>query len=291
MALSSTSAASPLFDADIPTLIAAWEGSARDFLEVAEGLDDTEWSYATSCPGWTVGDIVAHVAGVDRDLAGDAPPTDEPDWEALPHVNRPFSRFTELRVAAARGTARADVVESLADVIERRTQQLQHGPTAVGTEVAGLGGSAAPLDRVLRLRAFDTWVHEQDIRRAVGRPGHLATVGARITADNLRTALPLVVGKKAGAEPGESVHLVVTGPIAFTRALLVDPDGRARFVPSGPTTDTTGENPTTRLTLAWETYMLLGCGRVDVETVTDAVDVDGDADLADRVLAAMSIAP
>ena len=37
--------------------------------------------------------------------------------------------------------------------------------------------------------------------------------------------------------------------------------------------------------------MLLGCGRVDVETVTDAVDVDGDADLADRVLAAMSIAP
>ena len=97
MALSSTSAASPLFDADIPTLIAAWEGSARDFLEVAEGLDDTEWSYATSCPGWTVGDIVAHVAGVDRDLAGDAPPTDEPDWEALPHVNRPFSRFRPAR--------------------------------------------------------------------------------------------------------------------------------------------------------------------------------------------------
>ena len=43
-------------------------------------------------------------------------------------------------------------------------------------------GSMFPFDRMIRMRTFDSWTHEQDIRRATGLPANLASPGAQVTA-------------------------------------------------------------------------------------------------------------
>ena len=53
--------------------------------------------------------------------------------------------------------------------------------------------------RFMQIRVFDCWLHEQDIRDAVGRPGHETGLAVEVVLDEMATALGFVVGKKAGA--------------------------------------------------------------------------------------------
>ena len=60
-------------------------------------------------------------------------------------------------------------------------------------------------------------MHEQDVRRAVGRPGGMDTAPARHTAEYLAESLGYVLGKKVGAPTGTSLVLDMEGsaPFAF----------------------------------------------------------------------------
>ena len=55
---------------------------------------------------------------------------------------------------------------------------------------------------LLRNRPLDVWMHEQDIRRAIGRPGGMDSAAAKHTADYLADSLPLVVAKRVAALQG-----------------------------------------------------------------------------------------
>jgi hypothetical protein len=92
--------------------------------------------------------------------------------------------------------------------------------------------------------------------------------------DEISTGLGFVVGKRAGAPQGSSVTFALTGPAG--RDVHVVVDGRAAVVPrlDGPATAT--------LRTDVLTFTRLAGGR---STDTGGVTVDGDADLAGRVLA------
>ena len=64
-----TDAGSPL-----ATLVAAWSSSADDVLALAGTLDEAEMAAATDLPGWTVQDVIAHLAALEAELAGDPVP-------------------------------------------------------------------------------------------------------------------------------------------------------------------------------------------------------------------------
>src|SRR3546814_15576711 len=84
---------------------------------------------------------------------------------------------------------------------------------------------------MLTLRVMDTWSHEQDIRRALGRPGHLT---GPVVAEALRywaQFLPFVVGKRAGAPDGSTVVFAV-GDEPTTAIEVVD--GLAREAAAAP---------------------------------------------------------
>src|ERR1700730_3920954 len=51
----------------------------------------------------------------------------------------------------------------------------------------------------MEIRIFDCWVHEQDIRRALDRPGHLEGPIADVAMARLSGSLGFVVGKRVGA--------------------------------------------------------------------------------------------
>ncbi|HEY8478653.1 MAG TPA: maleylpyruvate isomerase family mycothiol-dependent enzyme [Spirillospora sp.] len=263
------------------TEIAAWEQTVRSTLALAATFDDADWDRPTECPGWTVKDQVSHLVGIERDLLGDPPPDVEvPEFE---HLRNDFGRSLERAVHVRRPVPGPRVAEELAEVLERRLAQLPGiDPDGSVRLPDGRDGTYALL---MKVRAMDCWTHEQDIRRAVGRPGNLDGPAARCFWELLSRALPMVVARRAKAAPGQTVEFKISGPLAFDVAVRVDDDGRGGFVDPG---DGAG-GPTTELAMEWETYVRLAAGRAGPDAVT--VRTSGDRDLAARVLASMAVTP
>ena len=269
-------------DATFDELFAAWQSASADFIDLVTPLSQAEWDAPTALPGWSVGDIVAHVGWIEGMLIGEFDPPHEPDWSALPHAVTDFGKLTEVPVDLRRSWTREAVLIELADRISRRTAELESGARDASVEVMGPLGPA-PLGRVLRMRTLDTWVHEQDIRDALDRPGHLDTLGAQATASQLLPGLGKVWAKLAGAQPGQVLDVRITGPgIEGGAIVTVGDDGRARMV-GDDLLDQAGAADVT-LTMSWPAYLALSCGRGDAQPWRAQVGVSGDAELAARVL-------
>ena len=89
-----------------------------------------------------------------------------------------------------------DVVEELRAAIAMRRAQLDALPE--GAEVIGPIGRPHDLDRLLRMRIFDTWAHEQDIRAAIGVDGGWNTPAAAVAREQIVRALPYVWARNVG---------------------------------------------------------------------------------------------
>ena len=269
-------------DATFDELFAAWQLASADFIDLVTPLSQAEWDAPTALPGWSVGDIVAHVGWIEGMLIGEVDPPHEPDWSSLPHAVTDFGKITEVPVDLRRSWTREAVLIELADRIARRTAELESGPRDATVEVMGPLGPA-PLGRVLRMRTLDTWVHEQDIRDALGRPGHLDTLGAQATASQLLPGLGKVWAKLAGAQPGQVLDVRITGPgIEGGAVVAVGDDGRARSV-GDDLLDQAGA-ATVTLAMSWPAYLALSCGRGEPRPWRDQVVISGDEELAGRVL-------
>jgi uncharacterized protein (TIGR03083 family) len=269
-------------DATFDQLFAAWRSASADFIDLVTPLSQAEWDAPTALPGWSVGDIVAHIGWLEGLLMGEYDAPHEPDWSVLPHVQSDFGRITEIPVDLRRSWAREAVLVELADRVARRTVELEEGRRDAAAEVMGPFGPAS-LGRVLRMRTLDTWVHEQDIRDALARPGHLDTMGAQATAAQLLPGLGKVWAKLAGAQPGQVLDLRITGPgIEGGSIVAVGDDGRARIV-GDDLLDQAG-TATVTLTMSWPAYLALSCGRGDPQPWREQVMISGDEPLAARVL-------
>ena len=119
---------------------------------------------------------------------------------------------------------------------------------------------------LLPFRVFDSWVHEQDVRRALARPGDVATAGAALSLDRIEGVMPMVVGKKVAPPDGTVVAFTVSGPVG--RAFAIEVAGRrAGFLDSVPAA------PTVHLAMATDTFVRLASGRGDPESILAAGDV------------------
>ena len=137
------------------------------------------------------------------------------------------------------------------------------------------------LATLLGNRILDVWMHGQDIRRAVDRPGAMDTAAAHHTCAVFARAFLYSVGKRVAPPDGTTVLLDVEGepPIRVTATMR---DGRA--VPGEQELD-----PTVRLSMGRDAFVMLAGGRRPPDRI--GVGVSGDRDLAARVLAAMAVTP
>jgi uncharacterized protein (TIGR03083 family) len=261
----------------LATYVAAWKDCARDVEQLLRGLDDEDWSRETDCPGWTVRDIAAHLAALEAELAGAPGPHLDQVSAATANVS---GAYTQAGIEERRERSNEEVVEEFADAVRRRTAELDADPPTDPQAVPprNPGGIGWDWQTLLRNRVIDLWVHEQDIRRAVDRPGDLDTPAAQVTTQTFVAALPFVIAKRAEAPPGTSVVVGVDGSES---AFEVAADGRCRRVDASP-----GE-PTVRLDLDAETLAMLGAGRRDPLTVE--VAVQGDRELAERILHGLAV--
>ena len=192
-----------------PDPIDVWREAMADFRDAAARA---EWRHPSVLPGWTVADVAAHVTWIERALSGLLDAAHEPDWETLPHVRDGFGRITEVPVDLRRSRTREEVLAEFDEMVVEREAALRELRASNPGLVMSPLGTMMPLDEMLAMRVFDTWVHEQDIRVAVGDPGHLGTAPAHVAAGRMRRALGFVWAKKVDAPVGATLEVSVTGP-------------------------------------------------------------------------------
>lgn len=257
----------------------AWSHACHDASELFEQLRDDEIDLPTDCPGWSVRDVVAHLAHIEAVLAGTA--NDPADTSGGDQGSQVTSHYTEQGVQRRRDRPFSDLVKEFDDAVQLRRVQLadidEDGPAP-----ATPGGVDWSWDTLLRNRVIDVWVHDQDIRRAVNRPGGMDAPAAQVTATTFSYALPLVLAKRVGAEPGTSARWIVDDPVPFDFRVTVGDDGRARF------TDEPGDVDVT-LRMTTEDFTILGAGRRDPAELD--VEVSGDTALGERILRHMAVTP
>jgi uncharacterized protein (TIGR03083 family) len=256
-------------------MIEALETEFKSLDALLSDLDDEEWSRPTALPGWDVSDNVAHIIGTESMLEGRDAPDPGVDVKELPHVRNDIGAFNEAWVAGLRGTPPAEMVAMLREIAAVRIPALRamspddwdkEGFTPAGMDTHG---------RFMRIRVFDCWMHEQDIRGAVGRPGHDGGPAVRMVLDEMTASLGFVVGKRAGAPQGSSVAFDLTGPEG--RLITVEVTDRARVADSldGPATAT--------LRLPVVAFTRLAGGRARAADLASDIGLDGDTALAQKV--------
>jgi uncharacterized protein (TIGR03083 family) len=248
--------------------------------QLGDDLESGEWELPSECPGWTVRDVLSHMVGTERSLLG------EPSPAPLPtplHVHNAVGAANEGWVAASRDHSGPEVLAAFRDVTTRRLAQLRSWPTSRFDEVGPSPTGQVPYREFMRVRVMDCWVHEQDIRVATARPGHRQGPAATLAIDRLASAMPFIVGKKAGAPEGASVRFELTGSEPRRLDILVE-GGRAVVAPASET------EPTAEIRMDLEVFWRLGCGRVTGEAARGAslIELRGDTGLAERVVDSMA---
>lgn len=262
----------------LETYVRAWQESADAVLALCAELDESSWTTPTDLPGWTVKDVVAHLAHLESELCHAS--QNSYDSSGAREV---VSAYTEAGVAARNGRSAADLVEEFSAAVTQRKAQLTELPDDPQQPAPVTpGGIAWTWDTLLRNRAIDVWVHEQDIRRAVGRPGGLSGAGAQIAVMTFSFAMPYVVGKKVRPDAGASVRWSVTGEVPVELIVQVGADGRAHAVE-------VLDAPTATLSMSTEAFTVLAAGRRTPEQVE--VTVMGDEALGRATLTAMAVTP
>ena len=242
------------------------------------GLGDDEWSMPTPLPGWSVQDNVSHIVGTEAMLSGEPGPAIDIDREASAHVRNDIGVFNEQWVESLRAVAPSAVLSRFRELTAARLGTLEAMSDDEWNAESFTPAGKDTFGRFMQIRVFDCWLHEQDIRDAVGQPGHESGLAVEIVLDEMATALGFVVGKKAGAIAGQGVTFALTDGGSIVRDLHVEVGERATVVPelSGPATVT--------LTMPIGVMTRRCAGRVGADELLDQVVIAGDLALASRIL-------
>jgi uncharacterized protein (TIGR03083 family) len=254
------------------------QGQVFDALDqLCSTLSPAEWDLPTDCPGWTVKDNLSHIVGTEETILGRPAPDHQVDEK--PYLRNPIGVNNEISVDLRRPWPPEQVLENFREVAAERMKVLR----SMSSDELG-GDSWTPIGPgtvrdLIAVRIMDCWVHEQDIRRATGKPGGLEGPVAEHAHMRHSTAIPFVVAKKAGAPDGSIVVVEVDGFPTFA----VGVEGkRAALLDAIP------DEATVRLQMNLDTFNRLCCGRGDPTVVAQGVRIDGDAQLGSRIVDQMN---
>ncbi len=265
------------------------QGEREALLSLLNDLSPDEWESSTICSGWSVKDIAGHLLGDDLGmLSRGRDAYDNPDFA----VGLDISRLSDLIVAIDRQNALW--VEAMRRLSPRVVTELLEwtgppteayfaslDPTAFDGPVDWAGPGPAPLWLHVAREYTERWVHQQHIRDAVGRPGLTERRWLAPVLEAFVRGLARVLASESRPD-GTTLRLVITGDaggdwVAQRQqgawVLGTDPDIGA------DATVTLDEQ------IAWRLFTK----GLPVAEAKEAARIEGDAALAERVFATVSI--
>lgn len=270
----------PVTVLDKPAVLAGLFEVWRDLDALVAELDDSQWQTATPLPGWNVHDVIAHVIGVESMLQGADTPVVDIDVSTLDHVRNDIGVMNERWVRSLRDLSGVELLETFRSTTAQRRQALSDLSNAQWNDVGFTPAGPDSYGRFMRVRTFDCWMHEHDIRDAIGAPastGELVGPAADLALDEMATSMGFVVGKLGGAPDGSRVSFELTGPLG--RTINVAVDGRAKVVD-----DFGDDDPTSTIQLDGLLFTRLAGGRVPLSEHADAIEYGGDEAVGRRVV-------
>jgi uncharacterized protein (TIGR03083 family) len=247
--------------------------------ELLTALSDAQWDAATPLPGWRVHDVVAHLIGTESMLLGIKTPAADAGASTLPHVRNPVGALNERWVRHFRDCPPAEMLHRFRGVTDDRRKQLTETTDSEWTSITPTPAGPDTYGRFMRIRTFDCWMHEQDIREAVdvrSSDDVLAGDSSRLALDEIAASMGYIVAKLGGAPDRSRIEVELTGPLH--RIIRVAVDGYGRVV------DHFDEPPTSTIRLDGVLFTRLVGGRSTASDHAGAIELGGDTAVAQRIV-------
>jgi uncharacterized protein (TIGR03084 family) len=192
----------------VPTVLPALRAQLDELEDLLAPLDDAGWAKPTPCPGWSVGDVVLHLAQTNEMATASVQGT-------RAEAGRNWDRVEGATVDDVAGAAVAQERGAAAAEIHRRWR-------ASADEMVGAFAACPADERVMWVagdmaartlattRVAETWIHTEDV--AAGLGVELAgTARLRHIAWLVHRTLPYAF-QREGEQPPGSVRFVLSAP-------------------------------------------------------------------------------
>lgn len=260
-------------DTTIELLASTWAA----LIDLADSLDPAEFDRPSCLAGWTVKDQLSHVLATELMLLGEETPVvGRTDW---PHVRNDIGRVNETWVESMRADSPDSIIERLRDATARRLDALRAMTQAEFDESSWTpAGPNQTYGRFMRIRHYDSYMHETDIRDAVGAPLREDVATIEFCLSEPAGALGYIVAKRAGVPQGSVVDIELVG--AAAHHWWIDVADRARV---SETDD--GRGSDAGISLDASMFLRLTGGRISGRTWRSrTVELRGDEGLAGQLV-------
>jgi len=258
-----------------------------ELIALLRGLDSADWHRPTACSLWSVRDITAHL--LDDDLRrlsfhrdGQPPPADVP-IDGYASLVAMINRMNAEWVAVARRMSPRVLIELLEVtgpmVVELFRSIDPHAPAHWAVAWAGEESSAHWFD--VGRDYTERWLHQQQIRDAVGAPPLNGREWLNPVLDLFVRAVPVAYGAVV-REDGTAVRLAIEGPAGGDWTLRREADAWRLLAGRHPAPDAT---VTMSDDTAWRLFSK-GLGR---DAARARVRIDGDQALGEVALDALAV--
>jgi uncharacterized protein (TIGR03083 family) len=258
-----------------------------ELMRLLGGLAPSDWFRPTACALWSVQDIVAHLLDTSfRRLAfGRDGFSRKPDNEVASYTDLVayLNRLNAEWIAATRRLSPRilmDLMDLTAPQVYEYFRSLDpHGRAVFG--VAWAGEESSPVWFDIGREYTERWLHQQQIREAVGAPGLIGREWLHPTLDIFMRALPHTYRTVPG-QPGRSIHFAISGEAGGGWTLRREQEGWKLFTGQD-------DSSTAQVSLDQETAWKLFSKGLSVESARRSVRIEGDQELGEPMLRALAI--
>ncbi|MGH7508370.1 MAG: maleylpyruvate isomerase N-terminal domain-containing protein [Gemmatimonadales bacterium] len=268
-------------------LVGLFPGLHAELMRLLRGLKDGDWERPTACALWSVKDIAAHLLdgnlrrlshGRDGLRAGpDRPPAGYADLVAY------LNRLNAEWIAVSRRLSYRVLLELLdrtAGEVHAFFQSLDpHQPALFPVSWAGEDESANWFD--IGREYTERWLHQQQIREAVGASRLSQRQWLHPTLDIFMRALPFTY-RKVAATPGRSIRLEIVGDAGGVWTL-------ARGAQGWDLMEGAAGKEATRVSLDQETAWKLFSKGLSPAAARPIVRIEGDRALGEPLLNSLAV--
>jgi uncharacterized protein (TIGR03083 family) len=206
----------------------------QELITVLRGLDPADWRRPTACALWSVKDIAAHLLDTSlrrisfgRDRLDMSPESEIASYDDLVGY---LNRLNAEWIAASRRLSPRMLIELLdftAPQVHALFQSLDpHAPATFSVAWAGEASSANWFD--IAREYTERWLHQQQIRDAIGDAGLMARRWLGPALDVFMRAVPFTY-RQVEAEPGRSVQIEIEGEAGGVWTLVREARGWELF--------------------------------------------------------------